>query len=336
MPLNYDKWDAIDDSEDEDDRQARDAAHNQTMMLLGLMLADVAPHLSEHATARLVRFIAVVSSSPWTDAAQQREMARTRGKLIVDLIQRDGEPSLPALVALCRDAKAKHDAYVAGQRGDGHKKEGASRALIACMAALNILSAIRSYDGGAPKFFARMAKSDEEDDAVADIAQQLGSYKFAKDALEDYPAEEDEHTTSAAPASEQDGAGGARSARTADAPDGGGEWGEEEERIDPDTEQSPERLAAIKRAAEMIAAKRPPSSAVAAAEQLRSGETSALRSFARTFSRQLLMQAGFIAFGLVLGVVLRYLGLGKEAKPHLPVDRLLSYLGMGDADAREL
>ena len=107
MPLNYDKWDAIDDSEDEDDRQARDAAHNQTMMLLGLMLADVAPHLSEHATARLVRFIAVVSSSPWTDAAQQREMARTRGKLIVDLIQRDGEPSLPALVALCRDAKAK-------------------------------------------------------------------------------------------------------------------------------------------------------------------------------------------------------------------------------------
>ena len=328
--VNYDKWDAIDDSDDEEDRQARDAEHNQTMMLLGMMLADAAPHLSEQATARLVRFIAVVASSPWTDAAQQHEMAKRRGKLIVDVVRRDGEPSLPALVALCRDAKAQHDAYVAGQRGDGRSKEAASRALIACMAALNILSATRSYEGGAPKLFARLAAFDEEDDVAADIVRRLGAYQFARDALDDYPPREEEPAPMAAATTATD----VGPEHTPAVPGGGDEWAEEAERDEATSAPSPERSAAIKRAAEMIAAKRPPSQAVAAAERSQSGETSALRSFARTFSRQLLLQAGFISFGLVLGVVLRYLGLGKEAKPHLPADRLLSFLGVGDA--REL
>ena len=324
MVLNYDKWAAIDadEAEEDEEREQRDAAHNQTMLLLGLTLADCAPQLSETASARLVRFVAVVSSNPWTSASQQRQMARTRGKRIVELLRRDGQPSLPALCALCRAAKANHDALVAGRGGEAaDSKEASSRALIAAMAALNILTATHSYKGGAPYVFTSLAEADEHDEVANEMAAKLGAYQFAADALADYP--ERPPKSAAAPAEGEP--------RSRPAPLSDDEWAEAEAHEEAKASTF-ERNEAIERAAKAIASERKPSSAVE--QRARLDKAVAETSLVRTLNRQLAMHFGVVCFGLLLGLVLRSLGVGKEARPNVPADGLLRYLGL--ADSREL
>ena len=181
MATNYDKWDAIYDSDDDNYDRTDDAGlgehveQHHSMLLLSSYMSEAAPKLDEVEQAKLVRFIAVQDLS-W--AAKRPAAAPPRAKAITEFLEKEGEPSFAALVSLCHVAKrySEEDAERPATKAAG------ARALIMAMGCLNTLEACRQ-EGGARKLFDQL-----RDKPRGDLRRRLDAYEFAKAAIQRQPA----------------------------------------------------------------------------------------------------------------------------------------------------
>jgi len=148
MPVDYSKWDAVDDEDDEmaAPRQLtpeRKAHHDQSMVLIAAWVREADPRLSPDETLLLMGFLAVQHHGIHPDNVRRHveivaflERAAVQGK----------EPSVHALLALgqlCKDRSQDADAEAAAR---------ANRVLGVAVGALNTLWAARC-EGGARQLF---------------------------------------------------------------------------------------------------------------------------------------------------------------------------------------
>lgn len=151
--LCYDRFDQIDDSDDEGEVVASKAsgvdtqrkmqllAQHDAMFLLVGWLSKAAPKLNPTETTRLVRFVAT-NDKVANDDREKRlegliEFMRTEG--------REGKLDRTALIALCHFANDR----VSASEGKANERLAASRVLILAMSALNALDACKDEGGAA-------------------------------------------------------------------------------------------------------------------------------------------------------------------------------------------
>lgn len=178
--VDYGKFDAIDNSSDDEDATPAVAAHteveknrllalHQTMIMLTSYLIEAAPSLAEPEQARIVRFIATQDKgTDENNSARHREIVAFLDKEMP--IGWASETALEPLMCLCTFANGQLSVAEGGR-----EQVSAGRALIVAMCALNTLGAVVGEGGSARAVFDKLlAEPDGE------LAQRYTTLEFAK------------------------------------------------------------------------------------------------------------------------------------------------------------
>jgi len=172
-PINYAKWDAIEDDEPSVATQSQLQNHQASLAYIGTLLKEACPQLAADDTACLVQWI-----STQHGGVRPNNLHRAGEIIALERRQRASGrvPSRAALIHLLKWSQQRSE----GAAGDGLQ---ARRVVDVAFGALNTLHACE-VEGGADALFSEMGSSPD-----GEVATRYLSLGYAKIALEARPVE---------------------------------------------------------------------------------------------------------------------------------------------------
>ena len=181
---NYDKWDALECSDDEDGERTHGVTFtnpkdrekfNAVMFNLSAWLTVAQPSMDHAELASLVKFVATQHGGDGANNAHLHQ------QIVAAMAMQDAacwERARTALLRLCWQTKQRVDE--AKRNDEPADRVTASAVLLEAMGALNTLVACMSSEGevGARSFFERL-----RDDPAGDLATRYAKYAFAQDEI---------------------------------------------------------------------------------------------------------------------------------------------------------